>query len=299
MQLRLIRIVSSSLLFAAMVAGVNVSAKDVPVLKTVTVEIPQGEYSIFKFPFKITNLQLGEFKGRIKKKKKPAVVLPDSGVKRINISKKSGANNPKVTNAVPNILNLKRVDNILTFRPKIKGSIEIIVWGNRDFPMVLKLHVVKKNQGDTDINFVQTVDNRQEVIKFESNPHEKVIERIMKYLYNPVVNKKPRGYEEIVRKDIYDVGIEDESGVVVARVRASLVKESIGRRYVGQVWNVNIVPEFENRNETVTMPDGFYLTLYPEMFDAPGVFAVSLETYRITKKHGTRVMIVRRKEGQR
>jgi hypothetical protein len=275
-----------------------VSAKDIPVLKTVTVEIPQGEYSVFNFPFKITNLQLGEFKGRVKKTKKPTVALPDNGVKRINISKTNGANKPKVKNAQPNILNLKKVKNILTFRPKIKGSIEIIVWGNKDFPMVLKVNVVDKNHGDTDINFVQTVDNRKEVIKFESNPHEKVIEKIMRYLYNPSVNKKPRGYEEIVRKDIYDVGIEDENGVVISRVRASLVKESVGRRYVGQVWNVNIVPEFENKNETVVIPDGFYLTLYPEMFDAPGVFAVSLETYRITKKHGTRVMIVRRKEGQ-
>jgi len=299
MQLRLIRIVSSSLLFMAVTIGVTVSAKDVPVLKTMTIEIPQGEYSILKFPFKITNLQLGEFKGHVKKKRKPAIVLPDNGVKRINISKKTGENNPKVKNSMTNILNLKRVDNILTFRPKIKGSIEIIVWGNKDFPMVLKVNVVQKSHGDTDINFVQTVDSRQEVIKFESNPHEKVIERIMKYLYNPIVNKKPRGYEEVVRKDIYDVAIEDENNIVVARVRASLVKESIGKRYVGQVWNVNIVPEFENRNETVTIPDGFYLTLYPEMFDAPGVFAVSLETYRITKKHGTRVMVVRRKEEQR
>ncbi|WP_457748579.1 hypothetical protein [Sulfurimonas sp.] len=299
MQLRLIQIASSLLLIAATLIGSSANAKDVPVLKSVTLEIPQGEYSILKFPFKITNLQLGEFRGHVKKKKKDSVALPNNGVKRINISKTNGANKPKVKNVQPNILNLKRVDNILTFRPKIKGFIEIIVWGNKAFPMVLKINIVNKNKGDTDINFVQVLDKRDEVIKFESSAHEQVIERITRYLYNPVVNKKPRGYEEVVRKDIYDVGIENSDGKVIARVRASLVKESVGRRYVGQVWNANIVPEFESGDETITIPDGFYLTLYPEMFDAPGVFAVSLETYRITKKHGTRVMVVRRKEEQR
>jgi hypothetical protein len=169
------------------------------------------------------------------------------------------------------------------------------VWGNKNFPMIIKISVV--DEADTDIDFVQLVDNRKEVISFEASPHEKVIENIMRFLHNADVNPKPRGYENIVRKEIYDVGIKDRDGKTFARVRVTLTKEVVGKIYVGQEWNVNVVPEFDNEDgEIVEIPSDFELTLYEEMFDSPGIFAVSLETYQITKKNGTRVMIVRNKE---
>lgn len=296
MQLRLIQIVSKVAFASLMLTALN--AKEIPVMKETIIEIPAKDYSVVTFPFKIANIQMGAFSYR-KEKNKPLVpAIKDNGVKKISLSKKDINNNSKQKSVGNNILNIKKIDNMLTFRPKTKGQVEIIVWGNKDFPMIIKIKVV--DFADKNIKFVQVVDSRKEVVNFESSPHEKVIERIMRFLHNSSVNPKPRGYENIVRKEIYDVGIKNREGVTFARVRVSLTKEVVGKIYVGQEWNVNIVPEFDNENgETIDIPDRFSLTLYEEMFDSPGVFAVSLETYSITKEHGTRVMIVRNKEQNR
>ncbi|MBD3795545.1 MAG: hypothetical protein IE881_06375 [Epsilonproteobacteria bacterium] len=286
---------------AFLVSSALLYGKDVPVMKKVSVEIPVGEYSIFTFPFKVTEIQPGNFRATKKVKvdsdKDKPIELPN-GTKKITINKKNGESEPTKNGAEKtNILNMQKIDNMVTFRPKMKGEAELILWGNQDYPMIIDVKIVERGEGDKELNFVQLVDSRKEVINFEANPHEKVIENIIQYLYAPDLHRKPSGYEEVVRQDVYDVGIKDRKGNIFARVRLSLTKEVVGKRYVGQVWNANIVPQFDNRDGTVNIPEGFKLKLYDEMFDSRGVYAVSLETYTITKEHGTRVMVVRKKEG--
>lgn len=293
MQRHLTQIVSSILLVGSIfsIAG----AKDVPVMKVTTLEISAKDYTIVKFPFRITNMQLGSFRQLVKKEKDASAEIENNGVKKITLSQKS--KNGKVAASGNNILNVKKIDNMLTFRPAAKGETEMVVWGNKDFPMIINLKIV--DNADKNIDFIQVLDSREEVLNFEASPHEKVIETIMRHLYNDEVNKKPSGYKNVVRKEIYDVGIKDRDGITFARVRTTLTKEVVGRKYVGQVWNVNIVPEFDNeRDETIDIPNDFQLALYEEMFDSPGVFAVSLETYKISKKSGTRIMLVRAKEAK-
>lgn len=273
----------------------TIEAKEIPVMKVSTVEIPVHEYSVIKFPFKITNIQLGGFKYRKAKDKLISPEFRDKNQQQITLSKKGGANNSKVTKVGKNVLNIERIDNMLTFRPNVKGRVELIVWGYKDFPMIIELNV--KDTADKDIEFVQLLDKRDDVINFEANPHEKVIEKIMRFLYNSNVNPKPRGYENIIKKKIYDVEIKDRDNNIFARIRVSLLNEIVGKKYIGQIWNVNIVPEFDVSDETINIPDAFSLNLYEEMFDSPGVYAVSIETYTITKEHGTRVMLVRKKDG--
>jgi len=295
------QIVFRILLVSAIFA--SVSAKEIPVMEKVVIEVPVKEYSILKFPFNITNLQMGGFR-YIKKNTQPNTQQPESkaieksGTKKINLgAQQNSAANPKsdATINTNNPLNIKKVDNMITLRPSMKGELEMIVWGNKDFPMIVNLKVL--DVGDTNIEFVQLVESRKEVLDFEASAHEKVIERITRHLYNPDVNRKPGGYENVTRKEIYEVGIRDREGLTFARVRVELLREVVGRRYVGQEWNVNIVPEFEDEDgNTIEIQKDFYLNLYEEMFDNHGVFSVSLETYRITPKHGTRVIIVRTKE---
>ncbi|WP_294961555.1 hypothetical protein [Sulfurimonas sp.] len=272
----------------------TLNGKDIPIMKTTTIELPVSEYSIIKFPFKVAEARLGSYKYKKIKGEVTPIIIKNNANKNISLSKKNPAVPAPIVTSGENLLNIKKIDNFLTFRPRFKGTAEIVVWGNKDFPMIIKIDIV--DDADKNINFVQVLNSRKEVINFESNPHEKVLENIMRFLHNSEVNKKPRGYENIVRKEVYDVAIRDRQGVIFARVRVSLTKEVAGKIYVGQEWNVNIVEEFDNENETVEIPNGFYLTLYEEMFDSEGVFAVSLETYTITKEHGTRVFIVRNKE---
>jgi hypothetical protein len=279
-----------------LVSATSLSAKDVYIAKKVTIEIPKKDYSVIRFPFKVTNIQLGAF-SYLKEKGAPTPkAIKNNGVQKITLSKK-GANNKKVSTPSNNMLNIKKIDNILTFRPKAKGDVEIIVWGYKDYPIILKIKVV--DYGDVNLNFINEVDRRADVLDFEASPHEKILERITRFLHNSEANPKPRGYDNIVRKEIYDVGIKDRDGLTFARVRVSLLREIVGKTYTGQEWNVNVVGEFDNENgDEVLIPEGFELTLYEEMFDSQGVFSVSLETNNITKEHGTRVMIVRRKEGR-
>ena len=280
-----------ALLFTLGAASLN--AIEMPIRKNITIEVAKKEFNIIKFPFKVTKIQLGVFSYRkLKSNKKPP---PTAQVtKKITLSKKkAGASHTKVSPKL-NILNIKKVDNIITMRPAAKGEVELIVWGNKSYPMVIKIKVV--DEADQNIEFIHIVDERKQVIEFESSPHEKVIEKLMRTLFNENVNPAPRGYEHSARREIYDVGVENDDGFVYVRVKVSLTKEIIGKKYVGQVWNVNLVPEFEEDNETVFTPDDMKLTLFYEMFDSPGVYAISLETYSITKEHGTRLMIVRSKE---
>ncbi len=286
----LVRTASSVIALGLTITALN--AKDIPVMKETTLEISVKDYSVVKFPFKVTNMQLGSFRQKVKVEKETVLGIENNGVQKITLSKNQQAEPARNGG---NILNVKKIDNMLTFRPSAIGETEMIIWGNKDFPMIINLKVVE--DADKNIEFIQVLDSRKDVLNFEANPHEQVIEKIMRHLYNSEVNKKPGGYENVVRKEVYDVGIKDRDGNTFARVRTSLSKEVVGSRYVGQVWNVNIVAEFDNEaNETINIPDGFVLTLYEEMFDNDGVFAVSLETYRISKEHGTRIMVVRKKE---
>ena len=291
MQRRSTRTVFSILLI--LVAS-SVFAFDVPVVKESTITVLPNKYCVIKFPFKVTHIQLGTFEYKAKVKKETTTALNDNKINRISLSSKSGTHSAKPKNS--NFLNIKKIDNMITLRPKKKGRTQIIVWGNANFPMIININVGEN--GYQNIDYIQMVSNRESVIKFEQNPHERIIELIMRYLYNPVVNKKPSGYDIVTKKEIYDVAIKDRNNKPFAKFRATLIKQINGRLYQGEVWNVNIVPEFNTKEETIEVPDGFKLKLYPEMFDAPGVYAVSLETYSITKAHGTRVMIVRKREGK-
>ena len=294
MQRHSIQTVFKAALLLVLVA--TLGAREIPIRKNVTLEVSLKEFSVINFPFKVTKIQLGVFTYQERKDSKPQKnkAIENSGAKKISLSKKTNtkATPTGVTNK--NILNIKKIDKIITVRPDSIGEVEAIVWGNRDYPMVVKIKVVEV--ADQDITFVHVVDERKLVTKFESGAHERVIELLMRSLFNEDVNPRPRGYESIVRKEVYDVGIEDNDGFVYTRVQVALTKEFVGKKYVGQVWNVNMVPEFDSDGETISMPDDFRLQLFYEMFDSEGVYSISLETYEIDKKHGTRLMLVRSKD---
>ena len=293
-----------SRLLLLIIVSVAIEAKEVPIMKTVTVNIPVKEYSILDFPFKVKDVQTKSFTYRTKvthKVKKSE--LKNIKKQGISLSRKSLDLNKNTKKAIKSndVLGFERGVNVLTFKPKYIGFAEMIIWGYEEFPIILKVNVVEPNKADKYVKFVELIEKKKDVTKFESNAHEKIIEKITRYLYDENYKSKPSGYESIVRKDIYDVEVLNNKKEVVAIVRNTLIREIIGRNYLGQVWNVNLVG-FKKKTLFGMMEDKFVvdekleLNLYEEMFDEDGIFSVSLETYKITKDHGTRVMVVRRKD---
>jgi hypothetical protein len=265
------------------VASATLIGADIPIMKVVTLNIPLKEYSILDFPFKIVDVQTKTFTYKTK--------VPKNNPKKrkVTLAKRKDAN----------VLGVEKGVNVLTFRPTSIGYTEMIVWGYSEFPMILKINVTDPKDAHKHIRFIEVLDKKQEIQKFESNSHEKIIEEITQHLYDENYSSKPAGYESRVRKDEYIVEVLGDDKEPVAMLSTTLTREIIGRDYVGQVWNVNIKEAKDSIlgfDTTPSISDDFEVRLYEEMFDEEGVFSVSLETYTITKAHGTRVMVVRRKD---
>ncbi|RLA77443.1 MAG: hypothetical protein DRG78_17460 [Epsilonproteobacteria bacterium] len=294
----------SKILCLIVLSVVSVEAKEVPIMKTVTVNIPVKEYSILDFPFKVKDVQTKSFTYRAKvihKVKKSE--LKNIKKQGISLSRKKMDPKKSTKKAIKSndVLGFERGVNVLTFKPKYTGFAEMIIWGYDGFPIILKVNVVEPNKADKYIKFIELIENKKNIIQFESSSHEKIIEKITQHLYDESYKSKPSGYESIVRKDIYDVEVLNNKKEVVAIVRNTLIREIIGRDYLGQVWNVNLVG-FKKEillgmmEKKFVVDEKLELNLYEEMFDEDGIFSVSLETYKITKDHGTRVMVVRRRD---
>jgi len=260
-------------------------SKDIPIMKTIEVNIPVNEYSIIDFPFKIKELQTKTFNYKtVVTKQVP--LEQKSSANSISLSKKDEIKKPQVKN---DILGLEKGLNVLTFKPKSLGFAEMIVWGYELFPIILKINVVEAQNGDKYLKFVEILENKNEIQKFESSSHEKIIEEITRHLYDEKYSSKPVGYESIVRNASYSVNVLGKNKEIIGVIKNTLIREIVGRDYLGQVWNVNFIPSSEEYWSTE-------IQLYEEMFDDDGVYGVSLETYGVTKEHGTRVMVIRRRD---
>lgn len=261
---------------------VNSFGKDVPLMKTMTVNIPNKEYSILEFPFKIIDIQKKTFNYKMKVTK---IVKKSQVYDKNNITNKFKKNKSSKVLKAGNVLNMKTGINVITFKPKYEGNFEIIVWGYTKFPVILKINIVESGSGNKTINFLDMVENNSDVDKFESNSHEKIIENISRHLYDDSYKSKPSGYESIVKNEEYNIEIIEDKKVIGV-LKNTLLREIVGRGYLGQVWNVNLKnPKKEN----------LIIELYEELFDSDGIYGISLETYDIDSKNGTRVMIVRRR----
>ena len=293
------------IVFSFLCSGIFIvfaQAKDIPLMKTITVNIPLKEYSILDFPFKIKDVQTKSFTYRTKEKRKvKKSELNQIKKSGISLSKKIKTISTKHTNQSNDVLGFERGVNVLTFKPKYTGFAEMIIWGYKHFPIILKLNVVTPNKADKYFKFRDVVQNSDSIIKFESNSHEKIIEKITQHLYDENYKSKPSGYESRIRKEIYDVEVLNNKKNPIAIVRNTLIREIIGRDYLGQVWNINLVG-FTNKilfglmDKKHEVDKNLELHLYEDMFDEDGIYSISLESYTITKNHGTRVMIVRRRD---
>lgn len=295
-QLALIKI-----FFLTLISYTSLFSKEVPLLKVVSVNIPVGEYSVLDFPFEIVTLKAKTFK--YKRNKTQLMSMPSNQSTQliptkdgITLSKKNDNTGNKISSGSKskpgkNVLGLEKGKNVIVFRPKHKGSTELIIWGYKDFPIMLKINVTDIADSDKHIKFVKILDDRKDVENFESKPHEKIIELITRHLYDESYKSKPAGYESIVRRAEYNINVKDRDGNVIAILHNSLIREIVGRDYLGEVWNVNLIG-----NANIIVPKGLEVNITGPLYGkADGIYGVSPEHNYVTSEHGTRVMIVRRR----
>ena len=275
------------ILAAVVLSSLYLFANDVPISKVETIEIEKGKWTIIEFPFKILGKDVTPFKRKILVTKlvkdKPLksttsvksiapTMIPKATIVngKIQIKNKKTTTNKKTSKS----LKVLTSENIIKLYPRNSGKTEFIVWGY-DYPMVINI-IVKDKIEDNDYNqhikFIDYKIDKKVVAKFESNYHEKIIERLLTALYN---KKAPKGYQKVI-----DNVIQKD---MTNHLTFSLDISFVGNNYIGQTWNVT------NTSKTI-------INLYEEMFAQSNVYMVSFENNILQSNETTRMFTIIKKE---
>jgi hypothetical protein len=231
-------------------------AVDVPLTQVINIEISFGKFNVLELPFKIKSIDKASFiphKLLVQKKSDGEVTdLTSSGESISDISS--------------NAMIIKRGENTITLFPKRYGVLRTVIWGYK-YPVMMEIKVVKSKYPKY-FKFTGQNTNKKDSLKFESTSHEKVITKLMKYLFN---RKTPKGYDSVSKNTIYH-----SNGMKILYVKAL-----VGHGYVADEWIVKNVT-----NETIT--------LYEEMFYKDGIYAISLENDTIAPGEKCRMFIVKK-----
>lgn len=252
---------------------VNSFAAELPIQEKYKIYIENGEFTVFDFPFKIkktfsSGFLLSRNAQELKKIKKSSSA--------INIDPRTGKQIIKKNKSIQ----IKQGNKSLTFLPKARGSFKIVVWGYEKYPLMFDIQVVdklsykKKAKLQYYYKFLDYQTNKKKAISFESDPHEKVIVKLIRSLYN---NKVPSGYENVHKPKQFS----DEV------FSYNLNLNYVGVLYSGEEWYIK---NDTNKN----------IKLYEEMFEKKGVYAIAFENDILNVGATTRMFIIRRtKTGER
>ena len=253
--------------FVWSIVGVTLNALDLPIQQKYDITIENGAFTVFEFPFTVKKPLTSGFlidanSTEIKEmNKRNTKVIVDPRTKR-QVTKKA------------KIIQIKQGKKTLTFLPKARGEFQLIVWGYKKFPLMFNIKVMdslqKKDSGfESHYNFLDYSENEKLAKKFEFDPHEKVIVKLIRSIYN---KKLPPGYKSTrdARKfsdDIFDY---------------TLNFSFIGKKYVVDEWLL--------KNKT-----NQEIKLYEELFLKDGVYAVSFENDISSPHLITRMFLVRKR----
>lgn len=229
----LVRIACSS----AVLVPFILNAKEVPIVKQLTVLVPYKEFSVIEFPFEIKGHDFTPFVSVVKEMdgvlpendSVPDLVVPKLDTKNAlppgsPVAAKSIITPSNNTKKTP--LEVTKGKNFIKLFPKKVGDTELIVWGYSKFPIMLKIKVTEeKDRADKLITFVDYDEQKQEAGKFESSYHDKNVVNITKALYN---NEVPKGYTEIIK----------QKEIISDTLKFILIREYQGKQYSGQEYLV-------------------------------------------------------------
>lgn len=243
-------------------------ALDIPLQTIVEIQIPIGNFTVLDFPFDIKGVSKATFIPKYHiKRMQDKESLEDTSLpplKNDSFLPPPKKNKKKNQKKRPSSVVVKRGKNTLTIFPKRFGTLNLIVWGYK-YPVLIKFKVIK-GDGDRYFRFLDTDVKKSYAEEFEAVPHEKVITKLIRYLFN---NKTPKGYDNIVSPQEYE-----KSGL-----HFTFVRSIRGKRYKGDEW---IVQNISDKT----------IKLYEEMFYAHGVYAVALENDVIKPLEKVRLFIV-------
>lgn len=249
---------------------VFLNAQDFPIERKVNLEISNYTTTILEFPFKIVDKKIDRFKivkykteKELSEKKEdeevsvPKITTKKTKIvngKKIVVSEPSSAIAKKIMpTKKPVVINSSKDGNIIELTPNMTGSFKIIVWGYKYYPIMLNINIVENsNEIDDYFNFIDYKTPKNEVVKFESQKHEKVIIELLRTAYK---NLEKKGYENILQNQI----TEDEKGYQI-----KLLNTLEGKKYKVSTY------EYLNKLDEA-------IKLENEMFQKSNSYAVSIE----------------------
>ena len=180
------------------------TAKVMPIVQNLEIYIPVKELSVIEFPFLVKEKRFTPFVYKVKIKKiedkndplKAAIKLPSVPVKkkytiRKPVSVKNLFTKKKKTNN--KALSVTWGKNFAQFYPRYEGSTEVIIWGYKKYPILIKLIATKdKKKVNRYIKFVDYDKDFKVKNNFKDISHEKICSRLIYLLYN---NKTPGGFK--------------------------------------------------------------------------------------------------------
>jgi hypothetical protein len=234
---------------------------EVPLTQVLNVDISFGKFNVLELPFKIKSIDKASFIPN-----KLLVTTNDSGQ---TTDLTSGGES--IADISANAIVVKRGANTLTLFPKKYGRLRMVVWGFK-FPVMLEVKVVQGKYPKY-YKFTDYTVSKKSAVNFESTSHEKVITKLMKYLFN---RKTPKGFENVSKDLMYE-----SNGLKLLYARAL-----VGSRYVGDEW---IIQNLTNNT----------ISLYEEMFYKDGVYAISLENDYLKPGEKCRMFVVKKLQEER
>jgi hypothetical protein len=276
------------------------NAKDYPLERKLNLVISNHTTTVLEFPFKIIEKRFDPFKRTTYITKNSSVVKEDSDLnvevpkvkqkvikiidgKKVEVIKNVSPEKERKnetgrtsTNKTPIKITVSKDGNIMELRPNMTGTIKMIIWGHKKFPIMISVNIVNDDNKLSDYyKFIDFETPKKDLINFESGRHEEVVLELLK---NGYLEKSPSGY----RKEIINEILEDKKG----KNKITLTSILSGQKYSLKTY------EFENLSDK-------NVRLENRMFYQEGkVYGVSIEKNNKTliPHEITRVFVVGKKD---
>jgi hypothetical protein len=248
----------------SLITANNLSAKDIPIVNSLELEVDIDKTTILEFPFEITAIKKGRFIREIIQNESDKIDKTKEATPNLSLPQVSGKE--ILDTSKPKSVKLEKGKNNVLVTPYKTGNIELLIWGYSQYPIIVSVKAKNLKDSEQYYNFIDNKTSKSDVSVFENDVHDKVISKIIKNLY---LKTTPSGYK--LKPLNYT---KNESGLSMNGVNSF-----IGLKYNGL--------EFLVTNTT----DSF-VKLSEEQFLGSGVYAVAIEQTNLNPNETTRLFLV-------
>lgn len=238
-------------------------AAELPIVPSTEIVVEKGKWATISFPFDLQDVRNSPFIG---KTSIPDDVSADEVVNSEVLLDSDALPQPK--GQAQTSIKMEKTKRTISIYPYRLGTTQLVIYGNKSYPMHLKINVANKAGADHFTFVGYTEDVQKKTQSFEMVTHEKVISKLIKYGYN---NKVPSGYRKI------------SGGKTYTRDGMNFKLNSVlkGDGYQLDTW-------------IVKNTKGGIVSLYPEMFYVDGIYAVAFENNKLNTGEATKMFVVKK-----